>query len=219
MEGTSVNKILSIAFILLLTFSVTGCGKKSVPPAETRPKELVITNVSSYFPVSAGLTWIYEGKGNEYAGFTRKAVRSENTLAQFSENNGGTQLGLVYQVTPDAVLLLYTKEEYYSDASLLTKQPNRSDILLKAPLKPGASWQDARYKRKVISITDTITVPGGTFTNVVQIRGTPLNQANTASQTEYYAPGVGLVAREYIAKDFQITSRLKSWSKNMNIFE
>lgn len=208
-----MNKILSIAFILLLAFSFAACGKKNIPPAEHPPKELAITDVSAYCPSASGLTWVYEGTGNEYAGFTRKTIRSQNNLAQFSDNNGGTQLGLVYQITPDAVLLLYTKEEYYSDVSLLTEKPNRNDVLLKAPLKPGASWQDTRFKREVISITDTITVPGGTFTNVVQIKSTPLNQANTASQTEYYAPEVGLIAREYIANGIQITSRLKSWGR------
>jgi len=210
-----MNKLLAIILVTISVLSLAACSKQNTAPSEKLPKEESITDVSVYFPVDSGLAWIYEGTGNEYAGFTRKVIRRQDKLAQLGENNGGTQMGLVYQVTPEAVSLIYAVEEYYSDGSLLSRQPNRNEILLKAPLKPGASWQDARYKREVVSIADTITMPGGTFTSVIRIKGTPLNQTNTASLIEYYAPGVGLIAREYIiSEDSQITSKLKSWNKN-----
>lgn len=210
-----MNKVLAIILVTISVLSLAACSKQNTALSEKLPKEQSITDVSVYFPIDSELAWIYEGTGNEYAGFTRKVIRRQDNMAQFSENNGGTQMGLVYQVTPEAVILTHAVEEYYSDGSLLSRQANRNEVLLKAPLKPGASWQDVRYKREVVSIADTITVPGGTFTSVIRIKSTPLNQINAASLLEYYAPGVGLIAREYtISQAPPITSRLKAWNKH-----
>lgn len=208
-----MNKLLSIILVISLAIFFTGCVKKTNPPTENLPKELIVTDVSAYFPADAGSTWTYEGQGNEYAGFKRTVIHREGTLVQFSENNGGTQMGLVYKITPEAVTLLYAVEEHYTDASVLRQQPNRNEVLLQAPLRQGATWQDARYKREVVSTRASVSVPGGTFNNAVQIKSTPLHQTTSAYLIEYYVPNMGLVSREYISNEFQVTSKLKSWSR------
>lgn len=202
-----------LATLIILTCTSAACSPKNQLPTERKPAEQNTSSASVYFPAEPGMVWIYEGKGNEYAGFRRTAVLRENTQAQFNENNGGTQTGLVYQITPEAVILLYAAEEYYTNDSLLGRQPNRSETLLKTPLTPGAGWQDDRRRREVVSTDDTLTVPAGTYTKVLKIKSTPLKDHSSYSVTEYYAPGVGLVAREYAAQDFTISSHLKAFSR------
>lgn len=185
-----------------------GCAKKPAPPAPA--PEPAITDVRGYFPTEPKLTWIYEGSGNEYAAFTARAMLREGERAQFSQDSGGTRMGLVYQVTAEAVTLLFSREEYYSDASLLGEKANRERLLLKAPLKAGATWESAQERREVAGIAENVAVPAGTYGNVVKVKVTSLAAQGGGHTFEYYAPNVGLVLREFITGQDKIVSRLKA---------
>jgi hypothetical protein len=195
--------MLLIAFVLVLP----GCYKR---PASPSSLEKSITDVRVYFPAEQNLTWIYEGSGNEYAAFTRKVIYKQGSKVQLAQDNGGTRLGIVLQVLPEAVLLNYTEEEFYSDTSLFNQAANRSEVLLKAPLKAGAIWEAGRERREVINIEESVQVPAGNYSNVVKLKVTSL-EANTASENfEYYAPNVGLVLRQFTTGNDKIESRLKT---------
>jgi hypothetical protein len=117
---------------------------------------------------------------------------------------------MVLEVLPEAVSVNYVREEFYTDAKLFGEAANRREILLKAPLKAGAVWENDRERREVISIDETVQVPAGTYSNVVKVKVTSL-AANTVNENvEYYAPGVGLVLRQFITGGDKIESRLKA---------
>jgi hypothetical protein len=184
-----------------------GCYKRSDFPTL---QEKAINDVRIYFPTEQNLTWAYEGSGNEYAAFTRKVIHKEDSRVQLAQDNGGTRLGMVLQVLPEAVSVIYVREEFYTDAKLFGEAANRHEILLKAPLKAGAVWENDRERREVISIDETVQVPAGTYSNVVKVKVTSL-AANTVNENvEYYAPGVGLVLRQFITGGDKIESRLKA---------
>lgn len=203
------GKTLMMLMLLTGLLIFTGCAKNQEPP----PPEPVITDVRNYFPTEPALTWSYEGTGNEYASFTRRVLYRQENQVQMVEDNGGTRMGLVYKMTTDAITQTLALEEFYSDQNLLHEKSNRNQILLKAPLKAGATWQDSQDKREIISISETVQVPAGSFQNVVKIKITPLDPQQKHQLLEYYAPHTGLIMREFIADDYYVTSKLASFEK------
>ncbi|MEW6695914.1 MAG: hypothetical protein ACOY35_12150 [Bacillota bacterium] len=203
-----------ICFLLLLCVLLIGCAKQETPPPpKYEPEEKVITDVRKYFPADDQLTWEYEGFGNEYATFTRKVLHRQGNRVQISENNGGTVMGLVFDVSADAVTKTFSIPEHYDDRNILNEKANLNEIVLKTPLKVGGNWQNEGSKREVVGIDETVEVPAGRFERVVKIKITPLDHKQDHLQYEYYAENTGLILREFIAGDQKITSKLKSFEK------
>ena len=201
-------KKLLLLLLFTTLFILPGCYKR---PTALPPQEKSIHDVRLYFPTEPNSTWEYEGSGNEYAAFTRKVIYKEGDKVQLAQDNGGTRLGMVLHVVPEAVLVGYTKEEFYTDTKLFNEAANRNQVVLKAPLKAGAVWQSGQERREVISIEETVQVPAGHYSKVVKLKISRL-AANVTSETlEYYAPNVGLVLRQFITGSDMIESRLKSF--------
>jgi len=201
--------ILAIMVALMLA----GCYKK--PDALSPPTggDRAISDVRNYFPHEPGQIWVYEGVGNEYAAFVSGVMYRQEGKAQFYQDNGGTRLGLVYAIANDAVTLVFAQEEFYADTKLFDKPANRQRIVLKAPLNVGQTWETQQERREVVSITEKVEVPSGQYQDVVKINVISL-VPNVQQQTvEYYAPGIGLVLREFTSGDTKIVSRLKSIKK------
>lgn len=203
-----VKRLLTLVVLAVFALGGAGCVKKPQPSAPA--PELAVTDVRGYFPAEPMLTWVYEGSGNEYAAFTARAMAREGDRTQFSVNSGGTRLGQVYEVTASAVTLLFSKEEFYSDASLLGEKANRQRVILKAPLQVGAAWESAQERREVVGIRETVQVPAGTYSNVVKIKVTSLAAQAGGHSFEYYAPNIGLVLSEFVTGQDMIVSRLKT---------
>lgn len=201
--------------LLLGLIVLTGCAKKVVPPPTAeKPKGEGIQDVSGYFPAEPKMTWEYEGTGNEYAGFTRRVMYSQGNKVQVSENNGGTVLGMVFDVAPLLVVKTYSRPEFYNDENLIEEKSNLQEVILKAPLKVGSAWKNQRDQREVVSINERVEVPAGTFNRVVKIKITSLEHKPEEGQLfEYYAEKTGLIMREFITSNDKITSKLKSFKK------
>ncbi len=200
----------SLIFLMLFNLIVfTTCAAKTGSPFD---EITTISDVRAFFPTQPGLTWVFEGSGNEYASFTRTVIRSEGDRVQVNDNNEGTSMGKVFHVTSDAIVQEFSTEEFYSDKTLFNEKPNTHLVYLKAPLKGGALWQDCQGKREIVSINETVQVPAGSFQHVVKVKITPLNQKPANEQFEYYAAGTGLIMREFFSDGYVITSKLKSFS-------
>jgi hypothetical protein len=208
-----MKTLLKSLGVIFLTTILLGC--QQAPSPVTPPAEDAITNITAYFPIEAKQTWTYQGEGNEYASFTRRVMVQQGNRAQFAEDNGGTKMVMVYQVTPDEVKKTFFVPEFYTDKNMLNEPANQSEVILKAPLKVGAVWQDDKYKREVLGIREKVTVPAGTFENVVKIKVTSLQGGLQGSQLfEYYAPNTGLILREFTSgENFKVVSKLKSFVK------
>ncbi|MEW6064635.1 MAG: hypothetical protein ACOY3U_13100 [Bacillota bacterium] len=201
-------------YLMVCLTAVAGCAKKETPPsAQNKPKVDTIQDVSPYFPAEPQLTWEYEGFGNEYAAFTRKVLYRQGNRVQMSENNGGTVMGLVFDVSAQAVTKTFSVPEFYDERNILNEKANLQEVILKAPLRVGESWQNDGSKREVVSTGERVEVPAGKFEKVVKIKITPLEDKQDHEQFEYYAENTGLIMREFIAGDSRITSKLKSFKK------
>ena len=200
----------SLIFFLLLNLIVfTTCAAKTDSPVEA---VTTINDVRDFFPNQPGMTWVFEGSGNEYASFTRTVRRSDGDRVQLNDNNAGTSTGKVFHVTSDTIVQEFSTEEFYSDKSLFNEKPNSHLVYVQAPLKAGTFWRDSQGKREIVGINETVQVPAGSFQHVVKVKITPLNQKLANEQFEYYAAGTGLIMREFFADGYVITSKLKSFS-------
>ena len=122
----------------------------------------------------------------------------------------------IYRVTANAVTQTFSQAEVYDNPQLFDKPANKSTIILKTPLVVGATWQNALDRREILSITDKLKLPAGSFDNVlvVKIVSTDKQNSDDGYTLEYYAPGTGLVMQEYYgANNFKVVSKLKSFSK------
>ncbi|MBP2665722.1 MAG: hypothetical protein H6Q76_702, partial [Firmicutes bacterium] len=197
----SLARKILIFFILFNLIAFTTCAAKTDSSVEA---VTTIADVRDFFPTQTGLTWVFEGSGNEYASFTRTVRRSDGDRVQLNDNNAGTSTGKVFHVTSDAIVQEFSTEEFYSDKSLFNEKPNSHLVYLQAPLKAGTFWRDYQGNREIVSINETVQVPAGSFQHVVKVKITPLNQKPANEQFEYYAAGTGLIMREFFADGYVI---------------
>lgn len=210
-KTTIRTQMILLLLILALTGFMTGCRRQAAPPQQQA--QTAITDVTRYFPTEPNLTWVYAGEGNEFADFTRSVLFRQGNLVQMSEANGGTQLGMIFQTTPEAVILTHSREEWYSNSSLFQEAANQNQIILKAPLEVGASWQNPTDQREVVAVGETVEVPAGSYVNTVKIKVTSTQSQSGSYWFEYYAPDTGLIFREFFADNNRISSKLKDFAK------
>ena len=180
-------------------------------PCDCRQKPAASQSLADYFPFKAGRVWVYDGEGMEYAAFTRRVMFQQDNRVQIVDDNGGSRVIRGFAIDAAAVRQIFTLPETDSEQNWLSKPETESSILLKAPLTVGAVWQDERHRREIISVSETVTSPAGTFSNVVKVKITALTQNQDWQMFEYYAAGVGLVMREFVTADnYIVRSKLRT---------
>ncbi len=150
-------------------------------------------DVRAYFPAWAGAQYKFAGEGLEFAAFSRKITFAEDNRLQM-EDLSGTNLAQVVEWGKEEIKIIYSREEFYLNESLLNEEPTMNLILLKAPLKEGAVWQDDFFTRQITAVDQVVTVPLGTFRAVVVVKAV----GEHSSFYEYYAKNMGLIKRETI---------------------
>lgn len=151
-------------------------------------------DVRAYFPAWAGSFYQYEGWGLEYAEFSRKITFVEDGFLQM-EDLSGTNLAQVVEIKKERIRIIRRQEEFYEKKSLLKdKEPTMNLVLLEAPLKKGATWEDDFFQREIVAVDEVVTVPLGTFHAVVVVKVV----GEHSSFYEYYAKNMGLIKRETI---------------------
>jgi hypothetical protein len=157
---------------LLFAFSVVACATAGVAPARHEPPPP--SPVATYFPLAVGNAWTYE---------TRFGQRVETNTVSIVSAEGG-----VFTDSRNNRLVL-------DDEGLRDERR----YLLRAPLAVGTTWKSIVDvgKTETYEIADThatVTVPAGTFEDVILVRGRSRVDAGTELSVEWaYAPGVGLV--------------------------
>ena len=168
--------------------------------------ELAAKDVRVYLPPLPSLTFFFAGEGMEFASFTRKITFSDPQTLQI-EDSSGTNLAQVVEVTAEQLRIVWAEEEFYEEKNLLDEgaRQNRQGgaerdlILLQAPISPGHSWSDESFQREIIATDETVTVPLGTFYEVVVVKNRSLAADNFVTY-EYYAKNIGLIKRVSVAE-------------------
>ena len=206
-----MKKNLIILLLLVFVMLISGClGANQQSEQNPTPEEPKVTPkvLAEYFPLTVGSVWEYQGEGNEYASFTREVFFASGNRYQTMEDNGGTVMAIIYQVTEDAVTRTYSEGEVYDKINLLDKEANENTIILKSPLESGNKWQTADTTREIVDINATVQTPAGKYDNCIKVSVS----SEHSTIYEYYKEGVGLVKREFISEGLEVTSSLKSFN-------
>jgi Sporulation and spore germination. len=232
-----MKKTIWICSMLILLLLLAGCNKnkneseKVAATATPSPKPILtlppknVTDednsganaqekpeafkIEDYYPIQADSEYTYEGKGNEYASYTRFTdyIDPVNNKVQQRTNNGGTETVDVVQVKDGKILLLQRVQECYYRDNFLGNSADGSDaeILLMEPLVEGTSWTLPNGNRRYISATDIKTdTPSGSY----QAIEVTTEEAEGGVTKDYYAPKVGLVKSIYEFEKMKVSSLL-----------
>jgi hypothetical protein len=167
-------------------------------------------SVKDYFPVKPNTRYVYEGSGNEYASYDVYVDYWKGSKAQRRVDNGGTVVAQVVEVKDGAAKIVYARAEAYYRENFLTAKANKSEILLKEPLRAGTKWKlpDGR-ERRITSTSAKISTPSGRYTAVEVV-----TKSKDGTTTDYYAKNVGLIKSVFKAGDSEITSQLSAIEKD-----
>ncbi|MEJ6952011.1 TapB family protein [Natronospora cellulosivora (SeqCode)] len=203
------NRKLKVFLILLfLMIVLTACRDNIIEDDYEGLKTDV--NILSYFPFNEGMFFDYEGEGMEYAAFTREIKHVENQHAQIHDATAGTIIAALYSFEDDRISIVNRQEEFYSDENIIDELMEEEiiDVILKKPLEVGTSWEIGHRYKEIIAIEDEITVPAGTFYDVIKVKTEYIDQ-DTFTTYDYYAKNIGLILRENIDENYKIVARLQ----------
>jgi hypothetical protein len=205
-----MKKWLVLLFSTLLLF---GCeaGELGKPSNEQSSPPVIDKQEISlleYFPENP-IEKSFLGKGNEFAQYTETFFQKEDSYFPTITDNGGTQILRIYKVTEQEISLVYEQAEFYeSIPSLSTLEPYfQSKPILTLPLEEGKNIGEW----KIVSSSDSITVPFGEFSDVIILEN--INVDGSIIR-QYWAKKYGKIKDEFIIKDkngtqFEVTSELQ----------
>jgi len=125
--------------------------------------------------------------------YTASGDLTEATLDYFAQDDDGN----VYYLGEDVDVYKHGKITGHSGAWLLGRDTKIPGVLLPAHPKVGDKFQSenvpgiTREDDEVVSVSETLTVPFGTFHDCVKVKE---HASDGATEFKLYAPGVGVIA-------------------------
>ena len=191
----------NIFFVIIVSFLCISCSK----------------NDDSYFPLSSGLKWHYsvslttrDGLENQkYILLNAGSKEIDGELVYRRESLDGTNL--FYKITDEGIYYLGSVANELVDPKLSSFQ----SLVIPYPLILNKKWQQVTHTEvpmevEILSFQDIVNVPAGQFDKCMKVvmTGSSYKDAGnyvgltlvSVEQTNWYAPGVGLVKMERLEK-------------------
>ncbi|HEX3078228.1 MAG TPA: GerMN domain-containing protein [Lachnospiraceae bacterium] len=168
--------------------------------------------IDDYYPFTKDTVYIFEGEGNEYAGFQTSIdfIDEGKSRMQTRTNNGGTEDVRIIEKKDGEVRVILSRPECYYRDNLIDKEGDqgKEEILLKEPLEVGTEWALPDGGKRYISGVDVdIETPMGTY-QAIQVNTQESGESEYIIK-EYYVKGIGLVKRVYESEGMVVTSAIK----------
>ncbi len=172
----------------------------------------------NYFPLTAGMEWDYQLTGGYVSGVDVSRAVVTNLPPQEMDGRQVIPQKWNFYATPDATAPVSNSFEYFyadKDGTYYYAQENDNEttprifgannIVLRNPLRSGESWGGGKYAvDSVKSTTETITVPAGTFQNVIDI-------SDDSGGEDWYAPNVGRIMEVVTNANGKIVMKLTNF--------
>jgi len=204
-----------IPFLFLMALLMTiGCGSSSTGP----------TPPADYVPLTLGNTWNYSVDGYVYVTdqdtITITGTSTQTILAVVMHQQGFElyefqNVGTITMTTPDTTITSTDTTSsfiYETDTELRAYDDTVStyyELVFPLPVVLGDTWlpdsEDPNVTREVMSVTETVSVPAGTYTNCALLSDTD-SEAPDAVFYMYFAPGLGNVRQVIADADSSSTS-------------
>lgn len=239
MKITMKKKIVAVA-ILCSILSVSACKEKDTDKDEktientvqednkdqkdntgnqTQGESVQIekATIDDYFPFKKDVITLFEGKGNEYAGFQTYIdfIDEGKNRMQVRTNNGGTEQVYVIEKQDGEVRVILSRPECYYRDNLLDKkgEHGEKEVLLKKPLEVGTKWTLPDGRRRYIADDNAEVLTAMGKYQTIQV-DTKEEGESEYTVKEYYAKDIGLVKRVYESEDMEVTSTIKEIKEN-----
>jgi hypothetical protein len=192
------------ALAFLCAVGLLGCDRQPAPPTpgivtedDDAPEEKFPTVIppddGTYHPTTVGAKWVYQTT------YARGSISIRTYVATQVENRNGAKLVSVGRVKKNGdvaphAMTRVAPEGLYSLVDLPGK-PNAPLLYLKLPHKDGNTWNGyAEGGEPALTAygPEEVKVPAGIFKAIRVVRGT----GTIHKDTEWYAPGVGVVKAE-----------------------
>ncbi len=166
--------------------------------------------VADYFPFRENVKYVYQGDGNEFAGFDVYVDYISGDRIQQSINNGGTVMTRIYEVNDGKLVRTFSEGEIYYRENMLQKPDGEGEVLLMEPIKKGTAWKlDGGGQRTITDISKEIQTPLGSFTAIEVV-----TEGRDGINIDYYAKGIGLVKTIFQSGGMEVSSALESVTEN-----
>jgi hypothetical protein len=200
--------------LLLTSLLLVGCveininkSKNEENPPQPNVEEQIVT-LLDYFP-NKPIEKQFKGIGNEFAQYTETFYEKDGDYYPVIVDNGGTRVLRIYRVTDKEITLVHEQPEFYEEtipSIAALKSAFQNKPLLTLPLEIGRTMGDW----KLVSLSETVTVPFGTFSDVIVLEKT--NEDGSINR-QYWVKEYGKVKDEYSQKDengnlFEVKSEL-----------
>lgn len=198
---------LILAAILVMTSgALAGCKPSNTTNNTTNNGTTY--KISDYFPFTANLKTVYEGKGNEYASKTEYVDYIKGDKIQIRSDNGGTVSAKVLQNINGELIQLNSKGEVYYKQDMTSDEPAQNEVLLKEPLKAGTEWSLADGSKRAITGVDvSVSTPSGDY-KALEVTTTFTDSSVTK---DYYVVNKGLVKSVWSQNGTEVSSSLKEY--------
>jgi len=180
------------------------------PVVEEEAKEYTVNRL---YPFEGDIYKVYEGKGNEFAGYDVYVDFVQSDRIQLRENNGGTEIVRVLE-KKDGMLkeIIFEPETYYKE-NFLSKEANTDRILLMEPIAAGTTWKNENETNTITAVDKEVVTPYGTYLAVEVTRVTK-NEKDEYTNIDYYAEDMGLVKSLNIGAGYEVSSSLQKVEMN-----
>lgn len=182
--------------------------------------------VTDYFPMIEGYQAVFEGDGNEFAGFTRTYDFINDEFLTMRTATAGTTTLELMAITADKAEVIVTKPETYSHEELtrdmITQIDEPTRVLIEGPIEVGHTWDSDGRQREITGIDVPVETKTGTY-ETLEVS----EYSENSIRREYYAPDVGLVYAEDESTDpeayyfvTQILSQLsfEGWGEDVTFY-
>ncbi|MCK8826561.1 hypothetical protein MWH25_02200 [Natroniella acetigena] len=202
---------------LIIGGCAPGEGEQESPPQQgeqEEQEEVEEVNLKAYLPMQEGMIYDFSGEGPIHPSLEREIMFTEEPYVQILDKGTGTNIVLVYTVQEEQIGKIIEEAEFYEEDNLieeLEEEPEVQELILQQPLEEGATWETNDQQREIVATDEIITVPAGTFYDVIQVRVTSLNEEDNNETYHYYAKNVGLIKQETIGEDFERILELETY--------
>jgi uncharacterized protein YceK len=208
LKRSSIMKKVIVVFAVLAL--VSGCGNSGSPADPQSESD------ASYYPLSVGNQWVYDRSGTmTVAGIQTGTVNGANVTDITDQVPHSSGFNVYVQeinlcdtletagqtIISDSTYTTYLRvadEGFFSYLSLIVSD---SASFVPFPLQVGATWQfsqDPPITGEILSLSETVSVPAGTFDDCLEIRFSWIEDGQTVQNTSDFAPCVGRVRNVYI---------------------
>ncbi len=208
--------LIPCLFLTALLMTI-GCGSSSTGP--TPPVD--------YVPLTLGNTWNYSVDGYVYTTDQDTITitgTSTQTISAIVMHQQGFELyeflnvGTITMTTPDTTITSMDTTSTYiyeTDTELRAYDDTIStyyELVFPLPVVLGDTWlpdsEDPTVTREIMSVTETVSVPAGTYTNCALMSDTDTEEPNSVFEM-YFSPGLGNVRQVVADSDSSSTSHME----------